>query len=354
MSHAEPLSDIEMIAVERALSELRAGRAIVLRRGAEQIFARGLESFEDGEKPQGRLALTAARLRGQGLERLEGGAIDLAGLTSARLFDLGLNRGPHSLPPVAPLTALEASALELAKLALILPAMIVSAHGPAHALDVPAEAVDRYRAAQVARLSLLTRAPVPLEGAERSEFVVFRGGEGLRDQVAIVVGTPDFACPVPVRLHSACLTGDLFGSLKCDCGDQLRSTVRAMAEGEGGIILYLDQEGRGTGIGNKMRAYALQAQGLDTFDADEILGFEHDERHFEFAARMLQVLGVSKVRLMTNNPAKAAALRSAGLEVTETMAVLGRLTHQNRGYLQTKRDRGGHVLDLEAAARIPE
>src|SRR5262249_35060571 len=154
---------------------------------------------------------------------------------------------------------------------------------------------------------------------------VFRGGEGLRDQVAVIVGPPDLSRPVPVRLHSACLTGDLFGSLKCDCGDQLRNTVQHMAEGEGGIVLYLDQEGRGNGIANKMKAYRLQAQGYDTYDADAALGFDLDQRRFDFAAEMLRQLGVRRVRLFTNNPEKIRALEAAGLEVVGSERALGRL-----------------------------
>ena len=176
----------------------------------------------------------------------------------------------------------------------------------------------------------------------------------MRDQVAIIVGKPDLAQPVAVRLHSACLTGDLFGSLKCDCGDQLRDTVRWMSENGGGILLYLDQEGRGNGIANKMRAYRLQAQGYDTYDADEMLGFEHDQRRFEFAAEMLKQLGVARVRIMTNNPVKMAAMTQAGLEIVEDKRVIGRPTAHNVSYLASKRDRAGHITDVEAlAAQAP-
>jgi GTP cyclohydrolase II len=199
-------------------------------------------------------------------------------------------------------------------------------------------------------VKIISRAPVPLEGASKTEFVVFRGGEGLRDQVAIIVGSPDLAGPVAVRLHSACLTGDLFGSLKCDCGDQLRDTVRHMAEGEGGILLYLDQEGRGNGIANKIRAYKLQAQGYDTYDADEMLGFDQDQRRFEFAAEMLAQLGVKSVRIMTNNPVKIEALAKAGLDVVSEERVMGRPTAENVRYLASKRDRAGHYIDLDPLA----
>ena len=175
---------------------------------------------------------------------------------------------------------------------------------------------------------------------------MFLGGEGLRDQVAVVVGKPDLAQPVTVRLHSACLTGDLFGSLKCDCGDQLRHTAKFMAENGGGVLLYLDQEGRGNGISNKIRAYRLQAQGFDTYDADEVLGFDHDQRGFAFAAEMLKQLGVRTVRVMTNNPVKIAALEDGGLVVAADQRIIGRLTDQNVRYLASKRDRAGHFIDV--------
>jgi GTP cyclohydrolase II len=234
----------------------------------------------------------------------------------------------------------------------VLPAVIVVPVSAGLEIDasmvrVSGAALRDYRRSQALNLSLVSRAPVPLEAAPNSEFVVFRGGEGLRDQVAIIVGNPDLSQPVTVRLHSACLTGDLFGSLKCDCGDQLRETVRFMAQNEGGILLYLDQEGRGNGIANKIRAYKLQSQGYDTYEADEVLGFEADQRRFDFAAVMLKQLGVSKVRLMTNNPEKIGALGKSGLEVISDHRVLGRPTAENVSYLAAKRDRAGHYIDLE-------
>jgi GTP cyclohydrolase II len=234
----------------------------------------------------------------------------------------------------------------------VLPAVVVtsvSAKSVANAglMEVDGAAIAGYRASEAADIHIVSRAPVPLEGAE-TEFVVFRGGEGLRDQVAVVIGKPDLTQPVNVRLHSACLTGDLFGSLKCDCGDQLRHAARFMAENGGGVLLYLDQEGRGNGLANKIRAYKLQTQGFDTYDADEILGFEHDQRRFGFAASMLKQLGVASVRVMTNNPLKIDALRAAGIEVESDQRILGRRTDHNVRYLATKRDRAGHLIDVES------
>jgi GTP cyclohydrolase II len=258
--------------------------------------------------------------------------------------------------PVEAASPFDQAALELARLALILPAVVVGHASGAHRdhlLRVAAGDVRAFRKMATSTLHIVGRAPVPLEEAGSCEFVVFRGGEGLRDQVAIVVGKPDFSMPVAVRLHSACLTGDLFGSLKCDCGDQLRHTVRWMAKNGGGVLLYLDQEGRGSGIANKMRAYMLQSEGFDTYDADEILGFELDQRHYEFAAEMLRQLGVGRVRILTNNPGKIEALKSAGFEVVAEQRVNGRPTAENQQYLTSKRDRAGHFIDIEALLARP-
>jgi GTP cyclohydrolase II len=298
------------------------------------------------------LVLSAARLRRLGAKsRSETGILAMPTLDLTRVEMLALKTDAKVDAPVAPATALDDAALELARLSLVAPAVVIvpvaaEAVSGEPLIEVGLDAVMAYRAVQAASLSIVGRVPVPLEDAPETEFVVFRGGEGLRDQVAIIVGTPDLAKPVPVRLHSACLTGDLFGSLKCDCGDQLRETVQWMAENEGGVLLYLDQEGRG--ISNKMRAYKLQSQGWDTYDADEVLGFDLDQRHFDFAAAMLKQLGVTRVTALTNNPLKVGAIRAAGLEVAATQSVLGRPNVHNVRYLASKRDRAGHAIDMDA------
>jgi GTP cyclohydrolase II len=355
------------IETERALAEARAGRPVTLVENGSAALVAPAESIEpplaaDLERLArggARLALPAARLRRLGLlDRRQAGAVALPRIDVERVGQLALGLDAKLDAPVAPADGLDLAALELSALALLLPPMIVVPLEPGArpafvaALDVADLAA--FRAARARALRLVSRAPVPLEGPDRrvvrTEFVVFRGGEGMRDQVAIVVGEPDLSQPVAVRLHSACLTGDLFGSLKCDCGDQLRSTVRWMADNGGGMLLYLDQEGRGNGIANKMRAYGLQARGHDTYDADEILGFEQDQRHFDFAAEMLKLLGVSRVRVMTNNPVKIAALRQAGLDVVGDERVIGRPSTHNVAYLASKRDRAGHMIDMDALA----
>lgn len=346
--------------VERAIAEFRSARPVVIDGAEGRALAVGVEDLgtvmaaeiEALAAGRAHLVLPPARLRRLGIERQAPGLVALPVVSRERIETLALKVEARIDAPVRPAGFLDEAALELARLSLVLPAVIVVPLSPSIAIDpslvrVEASAIMQYRRTSAAQLTIVSRAPVPLEGAPASEFVVFRGGEGLRDQVAIIVGKPDLGKPVAVRLHSACLTGDLFGSLKCDCGDQLRETVRFMARNEGGILLYLDQEGRGNGIANKIRAYKLQAQGYDTYDADEILGFEADQRRFDFAAAMLKQLGVKAVRLMTNNPEKIRALAKAGLEVTSDHRVLGRPTAENVSYLAAKRDRAGHFIDLE-------
>lgn len=346
------------IKVERALAEIRSGRPVAVSgpqgsliatpvEALDEALAADLESLAAG---RARLLLAAPRLRRLGLDRQEAGALALPKLDLPRIAHLSVETEARIDAPVSALSMQDEAALELMRLALVLPALVVLFSADAALLStlvqVSASDVADYRAAQMHELQLISRAPVPLEGAPDSEFVVFRGGEGLRDQVAVVIGKPDVSKPVTVRLHSACLTGDLFGSLKCDCGDQLRHTARFMAENGGGILLYLDQEGRGNGLSNKIRAYRLQAQGYDTYDADEVLGFDHDQRGFAFAATMLKQLGVTIVHVMTNNPVKIAALEDAGLTVAADQRIIGRQTDQNVRYLASKRDRAGHFIDV--------
>ena len=359
--------ETDLVAVDRAISEFRSGRPVVIHRRDDALLIYSAELADEtmlaridaiAEK-RAHLVLPAARLRRLGLERNTPGIVALPQLDITRVASLALKVDARIDAPVCPAQPLDQTALKLAGLALVLPPVIavpveMSGLGTSSIMTVEARAIDTYRAEQVRTMRIVGRAPVPLEGAPATEFVIFRGGEGLRDQVAILVGKPDLSRPVAVRLHSACLTGDLFGSLKCDCGDQLRETVRWMAETDGGILLYLDQEGRGNGIANKMRAYKLQSEGWDTYDADEVLGFDFDQRGFDFAAEMLRQLGVTKVNALTNNPEKIKALRNAGLDIVASQRVLGRPSVHNVRYLATKRDRAGHDIDMDAVmARAP-
>ncbi|HEY8578395.1 MAG TPA: GTP cyclohydrolase II RibA [Beijerinckiaceae bacterium] len=356
----QPEGGANQIAVDRVIAELRSGRPALIHCGRSHAIVVGVEALETRlaqrltqiARGRARLVLPAPRLRRLGLDRTDPGVVALPTIDVARIATLSHEVDARFDAPVAALNELDRAALEAARLALILPAVVVvpvtaKAAAASGLLLAEASAIFEYRGRSAVDLSIVGRAPVPLDGAPETEFVVFRGGEGLRDQVAIVIGKPDMTKPVTVRLHSACLTGDLFGSLKCDCGDQLRHTAQFMAQSGGGVLLYLDQEGRGNGLSNKMRAYKLQSQGFDTYDADEVLGFDHDQRAFDFAAQMLKMLGVASVRVMTNNPLKIAALKSAGLQVVSDQRILGRMNDHNVRYLASKRDRAGHFIDVD-------
>ena len=253
-------------------------------------------------------------------------------------------KGPFRTRPLGADLASARAAITLAKHAGLLPSVFV-APLPAAAPVVTCSAEAALALpADAARLHVSSRARLPLAMAPDTEVVAFRAADGGPEHLALVIGDPPRDRPVLARLHSACLTGDVLGSLKCDCGPQLHAALKAIADNpQGGILLYLQQEGRGIGLLNKLRAYALQDQGFDTVDANTRLGFEAEERDFSLAATMLKALGVGAVELLTNNPAKVAGLRAQGLSTTRREHSLPANPH-NAHYLATKRDRQGHQL----------
>lgn len=252
-----------------------------------------------------------------------------------------------------PLPASVLPALRLAKQAELLPSLVVHPIAAATArrlarawnlVVVSAEDIAFTDEASHVRLAIVARAQLPLAGAENTRVLAFRPEAGGREHLALIIGNPEPPGPVLVRLHSECLTGDLLGSLKCDCGDQLRGAIAAIGKQGAGILLYLAQEGRGIGLINKLKAYELQDQGFDTIDANERLGFEADERRFAVAAEILKHLGYSRVQLMTNNPDKVGVLRQQGIAVVERVAHQFPTNRHNAAYLATKKDRSGHLL----------
>lgn len=228
------------------------------------------------------------------------------------------------------------AALKLARLSGLLPALWV-VEASESTIAVSPEAILEARP----EASLVAQATLPLEEMPPTQIAVFRASDG-EEHVALIVGTFRGEPPL-VRLHSECLTGDVFGSLKCDCGPQLKEALGLIAQAGGGVLLYLRQEGRGIGIGNKIRAYALQDRGFDTVDANLRLGFADDERDYEEATAILRALGISSVRLLTNNPAKVEALERAGVEVVERVGHHRPANPHNADYLGTKRARSGHL-----------
>ncbi|MEO1730669.1 MAG: GTP cyclohydrolase II [Pseudomonadota bacterium] len=238
------------------------------------------------------------------------------------------------------------AAMEYARIAGILPAFMVDPveGGEPH----PLLASDLAAYTDTGRLDIVTRARLPVSASENAEIIAFRSTADTREHVALIIGQQSGDKQPLVRLHSECLTGDVLGSLKCDCGPQLDAGLEAMAdharEGGWGILLYMRQEGRGIGLINKLRAYRLQDQGFDTVEANNRLGLPDEARDFPVAARMLELIGATSIRLLTNNPAKVKSLEATGITVTE------RVQHQlpdnphNARYLATKRDKSGHLL----------
>ena len=242
------------------------------------------------------------------------------------------------------------AAIALTKTSRLLPAALVLdvANGAAFANEHGLTAVPLDLAAPhlVASSPLhpVVHARLPMDVSEAGRLHVYRPEDGGEEHYAIEIGRPDRSKPVLTRLHSACFTGDLMGSLKCDCGPQLRGALAQMGALGSGVLLYLNQEGRGIGLANKMRAYSLQDQGFDTVEANHRLGFEDDERDFRLGANILKSMGFSQVRLLTNNPKKVEMMEASGVKVTERVPLKVGENRHNTAYLATKAAKSGHLL----------
>jgi GTP cyclohydrolase II len=356
---AIPLPRTPALLVQHAARTLRAGQTVTIRAPGGEVRILSVEGAGRTAQrwPAGTtLVLTDQRLASLGRADVGPGAWQLPlgpetpPQLAATLADPTAPAEPAAcaLARLAtPADELAAGAVELCKLAGLLPAALClppSVHAPEVAVLL--DAVRRYRELEALSLRPVGEARVPLADAENARIVAFRPADGGPEQFAILVGEPE-TVPAPlVRLHSECFTGDLLGSLRCDCGDQLRGSIRRMAEDGAGVLLYLAQEGRGIGLANKLRAYMLQDGGLDTVDANTHLGFEPDERHFWAAATMLRHLGIGRVRLLTNNPAKLRQLADYGIEIAGRVPHVFEPNAHNHGYLLTKALRSGHMLDL--------
>jgi len=359
----DPFGAPHHILVNRALAEFRAGRPIVIAGAGEPLITFPVEHLDDRRwagfarfcaPASPFLVVTQQRSRVLGLAgpvalRLAPGLTteQILSLATDAKIDLHLDSEPLDGGPFA---AAATAAIALAKMAPSLPAVLAASMPAGRAfgagtpmVSVPVEAIDEFRGGLLASLKLTAQSDIPLQGGISARFAVFTDMLG-SSQIAVIVGKPNFAETVPVRLHSACLTGDVFASGRCDCGDQLRLALVRLRKAGGGIILYLAQEGRGLGLANKMRAYRLQDAGLDTVDANTTLGFEHDERDYLVAARILKILGCNRVLLMSNNPAKISGLSDAGIEIAGTIPLVTPVTPHNRRYLAAKAVRAGHRL----------
>jgi GTP cyclohydrolase II len=357
--------------VDRAITDLRRGGMVLLREGGAALIAQAAEAVTAESLVRlrglagGALSLALTRRRAAALGLAEppsgkGGAVllllaeDAAAEELRDLADPGAEAAePLPLAPVTEATGAADAAIELVKLARLLPAMVVAPLPPRAAptlaereglLLLEAAQVTGYQAIAARSLQPVSEARVPLADAENTRIIAFRPSDGGIEHLAILIGDPDPETSVLLRLHSECFTGDLLGSLRCDCGDQLRGAIAEIARAGSGVLLYLAQEGRGIGLVNKLRAYRLQDAGLDTVDANEQLGFDADERVYLPAAEMLQQLGFARVRLLTNNPEKVAALTRCGIDVVERVPHIFPANGHNERYLRTKATRSGHWL----------
>jgi GTP cyclohydrolase II len=383
MTFADPFSQTlsSQANVARAVAELRRGGAVAVAAGNDAAIAIAAELIEEpgfawllaaAETGGARLLLTQERaaklgLAGQpSLERFrllalpEACSADVARQIvdpTAEPVDLAvLDLAPASDVP-APLCQ---AVIELVKAARLLPAAVVVPMAlskldawVAAPFRLTAGDVIAYRRAAASGLKRVGSARVPLTGsigagakgdAIDTEIIAFRPLDGGKEHLAIVIGKLDPTRPVLTRLHSECFTGDLLGSLRCDCGDQLRGAIDEIAKQGSGVLLYLAQEGRGIGLVNKLRAYELQDAGADTLEANLQLGFGPDERVYQPAAEMLRQLDVGAVRLLTNNPEKVKGLAQCGVAVAERVPHVFPANDHNERYLSTKAIRFGHMF----------
>jgi GTP cyclohydrolase II len=346
--------------VTRGLAEFHGRRPVIVTAGGEAVLALPVEGLDGRRLAEfmalcgpvaPRLVITQRRALALGLDATAPMALALpAGGDANAILALVTDATNENIPAARPASRAAAVAVQLVKISQGLPAVLVAdvaADAVAAAesiVTVEADAVARFADDAIRSLVVASEASVPLTSGTPTRFVVFRDAMG-GSPAAIIVGKPDFSNSVPVRLHSACLTGDVFGSRRCDCGDQLRLALARLEDLGGGVILYLAQEGRGLGLANKMRAYQLQDDGLDTIDANTTLGFDDDERDYGIAARMLRILNCTRIVLLTNNPAKLDGLAKAGIEIVSRLPLEAPINADNRRYMTAKVTRSGHRID---------
>ena len=372
----EPVS---LLSVDRAVFELRRGRVVAI---AAAEGARALVMAAEGASPDSLVdlanlagsepTLTITRRRAEVLGLSEKTDTDTGSVLALSLSG-GLDAeavlrlaDPLTEAPTAELKRTtvhcvakhgpQSAAVGLTKIARLLPAALVATIEDPESADlagwvarrnlalVDAGDIFQYERTAARTLKRISEARVPLEDAEHTRIIAYRPQDGGLEHLAIVIGDPNPSDVALVRIHSECFTGDLLGSLRCDCGDQLRGAIQAIGSSGAGVLLYLAQEGRGIGLVNKLRAYTLQDRGLDTLDANEMLGYDADERVYLPAAEMLKDLGLKQVKLLTNNPDKVSALSSCGIEVAERVAHAFPSNKHNEQYLETKKAKGGHLF----------
>ena len=371
------------ISVERAIGDLRRGALVILRdapnqtaavvQAAEMATSMGLKMIAQITGSEPTLAITRNRAAAINILNESSNVLSLSLPQSDRstfihrlsdpTFIMDPNNNDFRTLEIEKLTVIPEpsrgiaeKAIQLVKYARLLPSVVFS-RLPLTEVDqlynfkrdnglllVETASVDTFASIRAQRLVKATSAKVPLADAKNANLIAFRPVDGGDEHLAITIGNVDISKPVLVRLHSQCLTGDLLGSLRCDCGDQLRGAIQALEAFGGGVLIYLAQEGRDIGLINKLRAYNIQDLGADTVDANKHIGFEADERIYAPAAEILKQLGITSVRLLTNNPDKLTQLSSEGVKVVERLAHIFPSNPHNENYLKTKAIKTGHLF----------
>ena len=363
-----------LVAVDRAIAEIRRGGFVVIAgeddaavivQAAEAVTPHSLDRLAEFAGSHPNMVLSPHRAAVLGIETDTPGPVLLElgeGSAAQEIRDIADPGAAVSfrMPPErtgVPKNEMAGfgAAVHLTKLARLLPAALAAVvpgdrdrfavlFRDYDLLALTSADIADYELTAARSLKPVSQARVPLAGADDARIVAYRPADGGIEHLAIIIGTPESDQPVLARLHSECFTGDLLASLRCDCGDQLRGAIEEISNAGAGVLVYLAQEGRGIGLVNKLRAYSLQDDGLDTLDANRQLGFDADERIYLPAAEILRDLGFHRVRLMTNNPDKVEALTRCGIEVTERVAHVFPSNVHNEAYLETKRSRGGHLF----------
>ena len=353
--------------VGRAIGELRRGALVFVKEGSTIVMMSSLESLDSRKllvlkkQTNGPTSLLVSRQRANtlNLKNIGSGAAAIILDDNSKIESILQIADPTiSLKPnIKTLRAraanpVEIASIELAKYAHFLPAVLTKdipisqeefLASRNHAVVSTAD-IDIYGSAAHTNLRQVASANVPLKNSINSKIIAFRPSAGGVEHIAVIIGKPKISEPVMVRLHSQCFTGDLLDSLRCDCGQQLSGAIETISKSGSGVLLYLMQEGRGIGLVNKLRAYNLQDSGLNTFEANTALGFDDDSRHYRVAAEMLHLLGISTIKLLTNNPSKIKALESQGINVIERIQHSFESNEHNQNYLKSKTEIGGHIL----------
>jgi GTP cyclohydrolase II len=339
-----------IVRVGRAVDALRrGGGVIVLRAGAHQLLlpAEFLGSApESARHDNAQLLITAARANSLGLKGHEGAVMFPVGAMShAEIMALAdptlAQHPPHGLTPQPG----DALLIQLVKYASLLPAALLYEGAPG--ADWPVldyDDLQRYASSPLPPIIETASAQLPIAGAEQAHIRSFRALHATSTHLLLTIGDPKSVRAPLARVHSSCITGDILGSLRCDCGDQLHMALDAIKQEGAGLLLYLHQEGRGIGITNKIRAYKLQEMGVDTYTANQLLGYEDDERDFSIAAAMLRHVGMDTIRLLTNNPSKLGLLARCGITVSERVPLIAASGAHNHHYIEAKSKKAGHLF----------